>query len=170
MKKIYRLFIILSIFLTMGLIACAPSTGDAIPIPVFEEPAENVEEPADDADAFDLENVPSARDSEPQLVYVDSAEVIILESFPVQVQVALSGTLSDGCISLESVTPRFDGESFVLELNADRPSDMMCTAVLTPFEEVVSLEVDGLKAGTYTVQVQDQNTSFTLEMDNSFDG
>ena len=75
--------------------------------------------------------------------------------------------MADSCVSVNSITPRFDGTGWVVEIDSSRPSDMICTAVLASFEEVVPLDVDGLAAGTYTVQVEDKTSSFTLDSDNS---
>jgi len=38
--------------------------------------------------------------------------------------------------------------------------------VLAPFEETIPLEVYGLPAGTYTVEVNGAQGTFDLEMDN----
>jgi len=45
----------------------------------------------------------------------------------------------------------------------------MCAQVMTPFEEVVALDVVGLKAGVYTVDVNGVGDTFELQMDNIFE-
>ncbi len=174
MNNIYRKLIVLFVFVTMGLMACSPTTIDFIPSPDFVngetvDPEDDTNVPVDIIDATDLEVVDSVRDNsgEPQLVYVDSVDVMILESFPVQVNVLLSGQLSDGCVSVNEFAPYFDGEGWIIEVDASRPSDMICTMALVPFEEVVSLDVVDLAAGTYQVQIQEKAASFTLDIDNS---
>ena len=42
----------------------------------------------------------------------------------------------------------------------------MCIEALVPFEENVPLDVYGLPAGTYQVQVYNQSAEFTFDMDN----
>ena len=40
------------------------------------------------------------------------------------------------------------------------------TAALVPYEETISLDVYGLLAGTYTVDVNSVRDTFTLDVDN----
>jgi inhibitor of cysteine peptidase len=42
----------------------------------------------------------------------------------------------------------------------------MCTQALVPFEERVDLDVQGLPAGTYTVDVNGISDTFTFDADN----
>lgn len=97
---------------------------------------------------------------------VESIEVLVLESFPVQVNVIASGALSDGCTSLVDPTPRLEGNTFVVNLASRRVEDEVCTQATVPFDKVISLPVDGLSAGTYTVSVNGLTDTFTLEADN----
>jgi hypothetical protein len=97
---------------------------------------------------------------------VESIEVLVLESFPVQVNVIASGILPDGCTSLIDPTPRREGNTFVVNLATSRVDDEVCTQATVPFDKVIPLDVDGLAAGDYTVSVNGITDSFTLEMDN----
>lgn len=95
-------------------------------------------------------------------------EVYILESFPVQVNVQVSGDLNDGCVELVDVTAEQTGNTFELTLNTKRPAEEVgCTEALVPFETVVSLDVYGLPMGSYTVIAGDQQAEFRLDVDNS---
>jgi inhibitor of cysteine peptidase len=113
-----------------------------------------------------------SNDSEDGFIYgheatVESLQVLILESFPVQVMVNITGYLPDGCVTLDDISVERSGNEFNLTLNTLRSSgDVECTEALVPFEENVALDVYGLAAGTYTVIAQDQTTSFTLDVDN----
>lgn len=97
---------------------------------------------------------------------VESIEVLVLESFPVQVNVIASGALADGCTSLLDPTPRLEGNTFVVNLAARRVEDEVCAEATVPFDKVISLPVEGLSAGTYTVSVNGLTDTFTLETDN----
>lgn len=113
-------------------------------------------------------------DGEGQVIYgeeatFESIEVLILESFPVQVQVNVTGYLWDGCVTLDEITSARDGFEFTLTPITHRPAgDVECTEALVPFEASVALEVYGLEAGTYTVLAQEQTATFKLEVDNLF--
>lgn len=97
---------------------------------------------------------------------VESIEILVLESFPVQVNVIASGALPDGCTSLVDPTPRLEGNTFVVNLATRRVEDEVCTQATVPFDKVISLPVDGLSAGTYTVSLNGLTDTFTLEADN----
>ncbi len=98
---------------------------------------------------------------------VESVSVVILESFPVQVQATVSGSLPDGCTELDEISVEQQDQIFILTLVTRVPEgDLACTEALVPFEETVILDVSGLSAGTYTVVAQDQSAEFTLEVDN----
>ena len=97
---------------------------------------------------------------------VDSAELIMLESFPVQVVIVARGQLPDGCTSIESVTQERTGNAFSIDITTFRDAEAICTQSLVPFEEQVDLEVEGLAAGTYTVNVNGAIQSFVLAADN----
>ncbi len=98
---------------------------------------------------------------------VESLEVVLLESFPLQAQAVVSGNLPDGCTTLHEITVERDGEAFILTLTTQRPTgDVFCTQALVPFEETVDLEIRGLDAGTYTVIAQEEQTTFRLDVDN----
>lgn len=96
-----------------------------------------------------------------------SIDVLILESFPVQVQAHVTGYLRDGCVELVDVTSERQDDTFVLTLNTRRPAgDVACTEALVPFDAVVSLDAYGLPAGTYLVIAGDQRTEFRLDVNN----
>lgn len=97
---------------------------------------------------------------------VESIEILVLESFPVQVNVIASGALADGCTSLVEPTPRLEANTFVVNLATRRVEDDVCTQATVPFDKVISLPVEGLSAGTYTVSVNGLTDTFTLEADN----
>ena len=99
---------------------------------------------------------------------VDEITVQILESFPVQVEVLIRGNLPDSCTDVDQVDQQFDPEEnvFWIEITTVRTTDDACAQVLAPFEETVPLEVYGLPAGTYTVDVNGVTDTFTLSTDN----
>lgn len=97
---------------------------------------------------------------------VQTVDLLLLESFPVQVNAVARGSLPDGCTKIDQVTQRREGNSFTVTITTARPADKMCTQVVTPFEQSVSLEVVGLPAGTYTVDINGTTGTFALDADN----
>jgi inhibitor of cysteine peptidase len=97
---------------------------------------------------------------------VSSVEILLLESFPVQVRAAIRGSLPDGCTEIDEVTQERQADTFYVTLTTVRPRDAMCTEAEVPFEEMVELDVYGLEAGTYTVDANRVTATFTLSVDN----
>lgn len=99
------------------------------------------------------------------LAPVEEIEIVILESFPVQVQVIARGNLPDPCTEISEVFQEKEGNVFFVTIKTYR-SPGFCIQVIAPFEEIIPLEVYGLPAGTYTVDVNGAQGTFDLEVDN----
>ena len=99
------------------------------------------------------------------LAPVDEIDILILESFPVQINVIARGNLPDPCTEISEVLKEREGDTFFITIKTYRPPGF-CIQVLAPFEEIISLEVYGLPAGTYTVDVNGVQDTFDLEVDN----
>jgi inhibitor of cysteine peptidase len=112
---------------------------------------------------------PSSGDDErpvPGTAQVDSIDILILESFPVQIHVLAKGHLPDSCTTIDHISEELDGATFRVTITTARPGGESCAQVLTPFEENIPLDVYGLAAGTYTVEVNGVTGTFTLDIDN----
>ena len=100
---------------------------------------------------------------------VEEIEIMILESFPVQVQVAAYGTFPDGCTELSDIVRERNENIFNVALITERPRDAACTQVVRDFEQTFSLDVQGLPAGEYLVNVNGVQDTFSLAVDNIID-
>ena len=97
---------------------------------------------------------------------VESIDIRILESFPVQVNAVVRGQLPDACSLIDKAQPTREGNTFRIALSIARRPDARCAPALTPFEHTLALEVAGLTAGTYLVTAGGVSSSFTLNVDN----
>lgn len=134
----------LIIFLTVSVFASCQGLQQSTPLP--EEP------PQDD-------NITSKAN-------IESVEVALLESFPVQVQVIAKGYLEDSCTEIAEIQKQQIDNTFEITITTKKPADAICAQVIKLFEENISLEAEGLKKGTYTVNVNGKTEEFTLETDN----
>ncbi|MBU4226970.1 hypothetical protein KKA86_05315 [bacterium] len=99
------------------------------------------------------------------LATVEEIDILTLESFPVQIFVIASGYLPDPCTEIYQISQEREGNTFFITIKTYR-SPGFCIQVLAPFEEVIPLDVYGLPAGTYTVDVNEVQGTFDLEIDN----
>jgi hypothetical protein len=142
-SKIFILVYLVPLFVVLLLAACAPAT--ATPAPIVSE-------------------VPTHA----SVALVKSMEILLLESFPLQVHAVLRGDLPDaGCTTVASVDQVREGNTFRLTLVTMTDPLALCAQKLTPFEKVVPLEVYGLPAGTYTVEAGGVKQTFEFTVDNS---
>jgi inhibitor of cysteine peptidase len=98
---------------------------------------------------------------------VETVEILLLESFPVQVNVVVTGYLADGCTQIDEVITERQGDTFDVTITTTRDADAVCTQAIVPFEQTIELDVLSLEAGTYTVDVNGVTETFTLDVDNA---
>lgn len=101
------------------------------------------------------------------LAEVTEIDILILESFPVQVQVVARGNLPNPCTGIDQIIQSRDGNNFKITIKT-KYNQEICIPLINPFEETIALDVYGLPAGTYTVNVNGIEDSFTLDVDNIF--
>ena len=99
---------------------------------------------------------------EPGQVYVDSTEILLMESYPVQVALLVRGHLPTPCHALLSQVGGPDAEGRIMvTLSSEAPPDMVCAQVLEPFEERISL--GSYTDGTFTVWLNGEEIG-TIEL------
>lgn len=134
-----------------------------------------VETPEPDPDdSVSVDNPPPATeppsgDLEPSelviidLAQVDSVELLIMESFPLQVAVLVRGNLPDGCTQIDGSNQQIDRNVIAINLYTEKSdADLACTEALVPYEVNISVDVLGLPAGDYTVLVNDVAVPYPL--------
>jgi uncharacterized protein YceK len=63
-----------------------------------------------------------------------------------------------GCTKIDTMIRNREGNTFSATITTKRPADAMCTMTIVPFTEVISLDVYGLEAGDYEVNVNGVRT------------
>ncbi|MCD4821122.1 MAG: protease inhibitor I42 family protein [Methanococcoides sp.] len=99
---------------------------------------------------------------------VDDVQIMVMESFPLQISVTVIGNLPDGCTTIdeENIEVVNTGNVFDIALKTKRPKDLVCTDALVPFEVNIPLDVYGLEKGVYTVNVNGVTDTFEFTVDN----
>ncbi|MEW5989003.1 MAG: hypothetical protein AB1791_20450 [Chloroflexota bacterium] len=155
--------------LLLALVACAPAGS---PAAADAEPTAAPDQPVTSADP--TAKPTPASDNAGQYAYgeafVESVDVLMLESFPVQVHVVARGQMPEGCNQIDQVKQERQGNTFAVTITTRRPVGMMCSQVLVPFEETIKLDVEGLEAGLYVVVVNGVSGQFELATANGLPG
>lgn len=73
-------------------------------------------------------------------VSVETLEVALLESYPVQVVVTASGHLRSGCEEIAGISQRLEGDTFFVTILGKAPWAFDCTPVAPPFPERITLQ------------------------------
>lgn len=97
----------------------------------------------------------------PAELSIESIEVLVLESDPVQVVAHVQGWLGDGCTTLAPITQTRSGSVIEVTLNAVHSGAEVCTAIAPVVDERIMLE--GLfPPGEYTLEILGDRISFTV--------
>jgi inhibitor of cysteine peptidase len=96
---------------------------------------------------------------------VGRVEVLVLESFPLQIQVVAYGVLASSCDSLVGSNVTLAGNRFDITLWQESIL-APCLPLTEPFETVIDLDAWGLAAGDYVVDVNGVQSTFNVPVDN----
>jgi thiol-disulfide isomerase/thioredoxin len=135
-------------------------------VPTSETPAANTNAPVTITDTVNTNSSATIDGT----AIVKALEILILESFPVQVHAMVRGDLPDACTKVGDIMKSRSGNTFTVRVATTRPADALCAQVITRFEESIPLDVIGMKAGTYTVDVNGVRNTFELAVDNQIGG
>ncbi len=98
--------------------------------------------------------------------FVDEIEMMIIETFPVQVNVIAKGYFHDDCTKIVHITEELRGNTISLKMITVRQTDKVCSQDIKPFEEIIPLNIAGFSADIYTVNVNNKSAIFELGVDN----
>jgi hypothetical protein len=141
----------------------APNSDGGVVYPAPEEPVQQT--------SPDLGGAPENQDYAPRpedegwtrgKVFIDSNEILLLESYPVQVHMIIAGNLPTPCNELRLiVSPPDDNNRIEIEAYSVTEPNLMCTQVLEPFEARISL--GNFTEGEFTVWIEgEQVGEFSL--------
>lgn len=91
-------------------------------------------------------------------IYLDSVDMLVMESFPVQYSILLKGNLPSPCHQLRAVyNPPDAANSISIEVYSVAEPDAVCVAMLQPFEQ--SIYLGTFPAGHYTIWVNGEQVA-----------
>jgi hypothetical protein len=149
MKKIITLLLVLSVTLT----ACAPNADE----PASLDPSyPNASYPNPSYPNSLIQNDYAPQPSDTSMihgtVFLDSTELLTLESSPLQFTLHLTGNLPTPCDQLRvAVNPPDTDNKIVVDVYSVSAPDKVCAQVLAPFDTNISL--GSFPTGTYTLWI-----------------
>lgn len=91
---------------------------------------------------------------------IESVDVLEATSYPPRISVQARGYIPDSCTKARQPVVKRDGSTFTISILGDRPADLVCAQVATPYQTSIDLGV--LSQGSYTVSVNGVSKSFTV--------
>ena len=98
-----------------------------------------------------------------RLAIVEEVSILILESWPVQINVEARGYLHDAVTVLDIVEIRRDGHRIGIRIYTTRDPEAMGAQVLTPFALTIPLDYAELEPGAYTVDVNGVQETLVID-------
>jgi inhibitor of cysteine peptidase len=99
---------------------------------------------------------------------IEHIRIMLLESFPIQVNVIVNGNLTDDCTTIDQITETRNGDNIIIKITTIQKFNKICSKTNKLFEEIIPLNISGLLAGIYTVKVNTITTTFELGVDNVY--
>jgi len=93
---------------------------------------------------------------------VKEIQIHATDTYPLQVSVTVSGDLPDSCTQIGKADQTVGGKTIYLKVTMDRPITAVCSEGVVPYEKTFPLDVKGLSAGKYTVNVNDVTSSLEI--------
>lgn len=149
--------IIYTLLIVVLLAACAPQAIAPISTPAPDSPVSSDMTP--EGDMPKAPYLPQPEDSalERAPAFLDSADLLIMESFPPQYLLNLSGALPTPCHALRVVVAPLTTENVInVEVYSVVDPSLICAQVLQPFSQGINL--GSFPAGKYSVQIKDGPT------------
>ncbi len=97
---------------------------------------------------------------------VEAIEILQVDTFPVEVSVIASGHFPDECTNIDQIRQDRRGGTFVVAIDSVQYGGSVCPENRIPFEESIELDLIGLPAGIYVVDVNGLQGTFKLQRDN----
>jgi hypothetical protein len=86
------------------------------------------------------------------LTVVEKVDALIMESYPAQISLHVTGYQPDGCTYPVQVEQTRDGNMVSVKIYRILPPDIMCTMQLVPYDENIKLD-GSFESDDYTIDV-----------------
>lgn len=151
---------LLTLLLISLLTACAPTPTPLPDTPVDSEPPALTPGPGDPVSPKTDDTIPRPADKALHrgTVYLDSVDLLTLESYPLQFSLALAGNLPTPCNHLRvAVSPPDAENKIMVNVYSVADPNAVCIQMLKPFD--VSIPLGSFPSGHYTLWVNGEQVA-----------
>ena len=74
----------------------------------------------------------------------------------------VQGDYPDSCSMVCGSEQEVEGDRININVYSDRPEDLMCSSMLTPFEEEILVDTEDLDSGEYTLTINETHATTTF--------
>jgi hypothetical protein len=74
------------------------------------------------------------------------------------------GDIPDSCSTICGIEQEVEGDTININLYSERPQDLVCSSMLTPFVEEVLLDTEDLDSGEYTLTINEDHATTTFNV------
>jgi hypothetical protein len=142
------LILIVLCLVVLGMAACARVGGEPTQDP--SAPISSDETPSAEQPVSPLDPIPGEEQLSRGQVMIEKKEVLLLESYPLQVMLSLKGTMPTPCHHLRAKVDKPDDENRIsVELYSLYDPNEICIQVIEEFE--TNLPLGSYPDGTYTI-------------------
>jgi len=97
------------------------------------------------------------------LVHLDEISVAVIETEPVQVELAVEGYRSNPCVDVDTIVTQKGNSFYVMLTETPLQTLVACAQVIDPYQDTIPLGVTGLPAGNYLVNINGMEIDFDLD-------
>lgn len=99
---------------------------------------------------------PDGKPAETGPVFIDATDLLVMESYPVQINLHINGSLPTPCHTFHYayvIGITSDPTKVEVTVWSESDTSRMCTQVLEPFDESIPIDMAGAADGAYSVYV-----------------
>ncbi|EIJ41521.1 hypothetical protein BegalDRAFT_0606 [Beggiatoa alba B18LD] len=150
----YPLVVMLLLIPISFLTTCAPPSGDKqnADIPVTTK-------------SIAQATTPNLSQRVQQNIQIQKVDISILETYPLQINVVAQVTVPNSCLTVGDISEDRQNSTFNLTLLSAPQTNSHCVEQPQTIEQIIPLNLQGLNAGVYTVNINEASTEFELMMD-----
>lgn len=97
---------------------------------------------------------------------VEAIEIFQVDTFPAKANVVARGHFPNECMTIDQISQERRGGTIVVTIDSVESGDSACPVERVAFEEVIELNLVGLPAGIYVIDVNGLQGTFKLQRDN----